>query len=123
TENLANGRPWYLGFSTAKTDEKTPRFLHYFADGSNLGALRFEERKGLQTMVELLDASERALVQSVHEALRSRFGMIAEECKGLPAATRNRRFQSERDRWRHALAGAKTLAHARNALADLWSSA
>lgn len=124
-ENLARGRRWFRGFATATTGGKRPRFIHYFRsrDGKNLGALYPEERKGLTTMLQHLDDSEAVLVRAVHVALRQRFGAIAEECRELPAATRNNRFDNERERWRHAFAGSKTPQQIRAALADLWSRA
>jgi len=122
TENMARKLPWHRGFATARTDEKKPRFIHYYADKNNLGALRPSEKKGLITMLDHLEDTERSLVTSVHLALRHRFGAIASECKDNPVTMRNR-FGSERDRWRHAFAGAKTGAQVRAALADLWSRA
>lgn len=74
-------------------------------------------------MNETLDDAERALVTSVHTALRQRFGQIAEETSSLPPQTRKNRFAGERERWRLAFAGSKTLDQVRAALADLWSRA
>lgn len=122
--NLASGVRWYASFATATTAEKTPRFIHYYRDAQGgLGALWFEERKGLQAMTQYLDDAERTLVRSVHIALKHRFGAIGEDAKQLPEATRRNRFESERDRWRHAFSGAKTGSQIRAALADLWSRA
>ena len=124
TDNLAAGRRWFHGFATARTEEKKPRFIHYYARGSNLGALRFTDKEGLLFMVgEHLELAERALVQSVQQALRMRFGLIYEETKSMSVTARRKRFAGEHDRWRMALAGAKTQAQLRATLADLWSRA
>lgn len=123
TDNLATGKRWYAGFATATTGGKRPRFLHYYRDRDNLGALYAEERKGLIIMTENLDDAEKALVKSVHIALRNRFGRIRKETEKLPVATRKKRFDRERERWRLAFAGAKTLDQVRAALANLWSLA
>jgi CRISPR-associated protein Cas8a1/Csx13 len=124
TENIAEGRRWFADFTTATTGGKKPRFVHYYRDRDrkNLGALYPDEKKGLIAMLPHLEASEQALVRSVHVALRQRFGAIAQECKGSPATMKNR-FQGERDKWRYAFAGSKTSEQIRAALADLWSRA
>jgi CRISPR-associated protein Cas8a1/Csx13 len=121
TDNLAQGRPWYSGFSTADTGGKRPRYIHYFRDrDGGLGALYPEEKKGIIVMAEYLERAERLLVESVHIALRGRFAQIAEESSDTPATMRNR-FKNERERLRLAFAGAKTPDQIRGALADLWS--
>lgn len=122
-DNLANKRPWFHGFATATTEEKTPRFIHYYWDREGLGALRFEERKGLIAMTENLEAAEEVLVSSVQQALRQRFGRIFDETKGLSQQARFNRMDGERERLRLAFAGSKTPEQIRAALADLWSRA
>src|SRR5690606_27018515 len=104
-ENLANQRRWYHGFATAVTAEKTPRYIHYYWERDGLGALRFEERKGLVAMTNHLHEAEEVLVTSVQQALRQRFGQIAAETEGLPRQTRLNRFDNERERLRLAFAG------------------
>lgn len=122
-DNLAVGRAWFDGFATAKTTEKNPRFIHYYREGKNLGALFSEERKGLIVMTEQhLDETEKALVRSVHLALRQRFGAIANESAANTATMKNR-FSAERDRWRYAFSGSKTGEQIRGALSSLWSRA
>jgi CRISPR-associated protein Cas8a1/Csx13 len=125
TENVAAGRKWFVGFATATTGGKKPRFIHYFKaqDAKNLGALYAEEKTGLIAMTEHLDHEEAMLVRSVHTAIRQRFGAIAEETENAPSQTRKNRWSGERDRWRLAFAGAKTPEQIRAALADLWSRA
>jgi CRISPR-associated protein Cas8a1/Csx13 len=122
-ENLAHCRPWFAGFATATTGEKQPRYIHYYWERDGLGALRFEERKGLIEMTTHLNDAEEALVLSVQQALRQRFGQIAEEAKSLSTQARRNRFKGERERLRLAFAGAKTPDQIRAALADLWSRA
>lgn len=122
-DNLARGRRWFDGFATGKTGEKQPRFVHYYWERDGLGALRFEERKGLIAMTEDLDAAEEILVSSVQQALRQRFGRIGAETKGMGQQARTNRMDAERERLRLAFAGAKTPEQIRAALADLWSRA
>ncbi|MEL6339962.1 MAG: type I-MYXAN CRISPR-associated Cas8a1/Cmx1 [Myxococcota bacterium] len=118
SDNLARARPWFQGFATAKDGEG--RFLHFYAAEGNLGALRSNERKGLIVLTQHLAESQEALVVSVHEAMRHRFGAIASENAGNAPAMNNR-FSRERDRWRMRFAGAKTLQQLRGVFADLWS--
>lgn len=73
-------------------------------------------------MTATLDEAERRLVTAIHTALRQRFGAIADENSGNPAAFKNR-CQSERDKWRLAFSGARTHEQVRHTLADLWSRA
>ncbi len=125
TDNLAEDRLWYAGFATATTAGKKPRYIHYYRDVKDkkgLGALYPEEQKGLLVILDRLEDAERTLVRSVHTALRQRFAQIAEDSQGNSATMKNR-FKGERDRWRLAFAGAKTVDQIRGALADLWSRA
>ena len=110
-DNLARARPWFVDFA---------RLHQQLRDQAR--ELSLDEKKGLITMVEKLEIAEHALVKSVHVALRQRFGAIADESRDNPATMKNR-FQGERDKWRLAFAGAKTLDQLRAALADLWSRA
>jgi CRISPR-associated protein Cas8a1/Csx13 len=122
-DNMALNLRWYHGFATATTGGKQPRFIHYFRErNGGLGALYPEEKKGLVAMEEHLDAAELALVRSVHRAISQRFGQIAAESREVKATMFNR-FDSEREKWRLAFAGAKTPEQIRWALADLWSRA
>jgi CRISPR-associated protein Cas8a1/Csx13 len=59
---------------------------------------------------------------AVHEALRCRYGRIADENKNHPVAMK-KRFAGEYDRWRLAFGGSKTAQQFRNALCDLFSRA
>ncbi|OQC41220.1 MAG: CRISPR-associated protein Cas8a1/Csx13 [Acidobacteria bacterium ADurb.Bin051] len=119
-DNLARGRPWFSGFATATTAGNRPRLLHKFYERGGNGALRYDEKEGLTIMEELLEEAEKIFVRSIHQALRQRFGAIAEESAGTKATMTNR-FDAERERWRLAFAGAKTHEQIRAALADLWS--
>src|SRR5262249_36016625 len=84
------------------------------------------ERKGLNAMTDTATFwdhdGEAAVVRAVHEALRKRYGRIADENKSNVAAMR-KRFEGEYDRWRLAFAGAKTPDQFRGALCDLFSRA
>jgi CRISPR-associated protein Cas8a1/Csx13 len=118
-ENLALGRSWYAGFVTLMT-QTNPATGRPYRD-----QLSFE-RRGLHAMISdetMWDsAGEATIVRAVHEALRNRYGRIAEENKKNPVAMRNR-FGGEYDRWRLAFAGAKTPDQFRKALCDLFSRA
>lgn len=116
-ENLALGRKWYAGFSKLIT-KINPGTDKPFRD-----QLPFE-RKGLNDMAadeKMWDeAGERLVVQAVHEAMRMRYGQIADENKGKIKAMENR-MQGFRDKLRLDLVGAKTEAQVRLALMDLFS--
>jgi CRISPR-associated protein Cas8a1/Csx13 len=118
-ENLAFGRPWYSGFVQLMTRTNPATRKPY------RNQLSFE-RKGLHAMIDdstMWDsAGEVTVVRAVHEALRNRYGRIANENKNNPVAMRNR-FSGEYDRWRLAFAGAKTADQFRKALCDLFSRA
>ncbi|HZT80069.1 MAG TPA: type I-MYXAN CRISPR-associated Cas8a1/Cmx1 [Gemmataceae bacterium] len=118
-ENLALGRPWYAGFVRLMTRIDP-------ASGKPYRDRLIFERKGLHDMIsdETMwdEAGESIVVRAVHEALRSRYGQIAEENRDNPVAMRNR-FSGEYDRWRLAFAGAKTADQFRKALCDLFSRA
>ncbi|MBN2130109.1 MAG: type I-MYXAN CRISPR-associated Cas8a1/Cmx1 [Sedimentisphaerales bacterium] len=117
-DNLARGHPWYRGFVDlmTKTDAATKKPIR--------NRLVFE-KKGLHAMIEKIpweDRGEAAVVRAVHEAIRCRYGRIADENKGNPAAMRNR-WKGEFDRWRLAFSGAKTAEQFRRSLCDLFGRA
>jgi CRISPR-associated protein Cas8a1/Csx13 len=68
------------------------------------------------------DPAAEAVVRAVHEAIRQRFGRIADENRDNPVAMK-KRWAREYERWRLAFAGAKTADQFRFALTDLWSRA
>ncbi|MDZ4780595.1 MAG: type I-MYXAN CRISPR-associated Cas8a1/Cmx1 [Planctomycetia bacterium] len=116
-DNLANGRRWYTGFTRLMTATNPATNKPY------RNQLTFE-REGLHDMVTDArvwnDEGEALVVQAVHEAIRQRFGQIADNYKSNPAGMRNK-FNNERERLRLAFTGAKTVAQARTALCDLFS--
>jgi CRISPR-associated protein Cas8a1/Csx13 len=116
-ENLARGRRWYAGFTRLMT-AVNPATEKPYRD-----QLAFE-REGLHQMVIDVrawdDEGETLVVQAVHEAIRQRFGQIADEFKSNPVGMRNK-FKGERERLRLAFSGAKTVGQARTALCDLFS--
>jgi CRISPR-associated protein Cas8a1/Csx13 len=118
-ENLALGQPWYHGFLKLMTRTNPATNKPY------RNQLSFE-RKGLHDMISdetMWDtAGEKTVVQAVHEAMRCRYGQIANENKNNPVAMKNR-FSGEYDKWRLAFAGAKTVDQFRKALCDLFSRA
>lgn len=117
-DNIALGRRWYQDFTDlmVKIDPVSKR---PFRD-----RVLFE-KKGLTAMVEEAlqkESGEYALVRAVHEAMRRRYGVIADENEGKPVAMK-KRWGGEYDRWRLAFAGAKTADQFRHALCDLLSRA
>jgi CRISPR-associated protein Cas8a1/Csx13 len=118
-ENLALGRKWYAGFIGLMTRINP-------ASGKPYRHQLSYEREGLHAMIAddtMWDAAgEATVVHAVHDALRSRYGRIADENKNNPIAMKNR-FRGEYDRWRLAFAGSKTPDQFRKALCDLFSRA
>lgn len=121
-ENLALGRPWYAGFVNLFTR------INPATDNPYRNQLPFE-RKGLHAMISdpkmWDDEGERLVVQAVHEAIRQSLGRIRDETDGqaakqLSQATKNR-WERFREKLRLDLAGAKTQAHVRFALTNLFS--
>lgn len=116
-ENLALGRKWYAGFVDLMTK------LNPATDRPYRDQLPFE-RGGLHAMTAdpdmWDDEGEPLVVRAVHEAMRTRYGQIAEENKSNPAG-RKSRMERFRERLRLALAGAKREADVRFALTDLFS--
>jgi len=117
-ENLASGQPWYKDFVNLmrKTDPVTKRPIR--------DRLVFE-KGGLHAMIGKIpweDHGESAVVKAVHEALRLRYGRIADENSGNPGTMKNR-WRGEYDRWRLAFSGAKTSEQFRHSLCDLFGRA
>ena len=102
-ENLALGRPWYAGFTRLMTGINPATKQPY------RNQLSFE-RKGLHDMIadpKMWDQEgEKLVVQAVHEAMRMRYGQIANENKGNPVGMKSR-MERFRERLRLALSGAK----------------
>ena len=118
-DNLALGRPWYAGFV------KLMSKVNPATDKPYRDQLSYE-RKGLHDMMNdnsMWDHEGEALVvKAVHEAMRMRYGQIADENKGKSVAMKNR-MDRFREKLRLDLAGAKTEGHVRFALTDLYSRA
>lgn len=120
-DNLATGRRWYAGFA------KLMYKVNPATDKPYRNQLSFE-RKGLHDMMEdkqMWDSAGEALVvRAVHEAIRQTLGRIREDTDGpagpLSQATKNR-WERFREKLRLDLVGAKTQAHVRFALSDLFS--
>jgi len=120
-DNLAAGKPWYSGFRSLVVSKDDAETIYR----ENYTYSKQQPRKGVQAMMEKItweDPGEETVVRSVHEALRMRFGRIADECRNKPAIMENR-WKGERERWRLAFVGAKTLEQFRHAITDLWSRA
>lgn len=117
-DNLARSRRWYAGFSRLMTATNPAKDKPY------RNQVNFE-RKGLSDMVNdekawLDDEGGSLVVRAVHEAIRQRFGQIADEYKTNQSGMK-KKFNTERERLRLAFAGAKTPSQARTALCDLFS--
>ena len=121
-ENLALHRKWYAGFTRLMTRTNPATDKPYRNQ-------LFFERKGLHDMIsdpQMWDKEgETLVVQAVHEAIRQSLGRIREETDGpsgkkLSQATKNR-WERFREKLRLDLAGAKTFAQLRFALADFFS--
>lgn len=116
-ENLALGLPWYQGFTrlmTALDDRNRPL----------RDAVGYEKSQ-LHELIKAMPndhSGETRLIESVHAAMRSRYGQIASDNEGNPVAMKNR-FKGEYERLRLALAGAKTPDTFRNSLCDLFARA
>ncbi len=118
-ENLARGQKWFSGFAVwmigtnPATNRPYRNRLH-------------SERGGLHAMISDPDmwdeAGERRVVEAVHEAMRVRYGQIADENRGKQTAMEGR-MKRFRERLRLSLAGAKREADVRFALTDLFSRA
>ena len=116
-ENLALGLTWYRGFTrlmTALDDRKKPL----------RDRVGYEKNQLHQLATEMTNdhTGETRLIEAVHAAMRSRYGQIAKDNEGNPAAMKNR-FKGEYERLRLAMAGAKTPDTFRNALCDLFARA
>ena len=117
-DNLAMERAWYQGFVDLmlKLDP---------ASGQPLRNKLSFEKKGLHAMIEKIpwqDQGEAAVVKAVHEAMRRRYAIIADENKDNLVAMR-KRWTGEDERWRLAFSGAKTTEQFRRSLCDLFSRA
>lgn len=117
-DNLARAQPWYRGFVDlmTKIDPATKKPIR--------DKILFE-KKGLHAMIEKIpweDKGESTVVRAVHEAIRRRYGQIADENKKNPVAMKNR-MGGEYDRWRLAFAGSKTPEQFRKSVCDLFSRA
>ena len=124
-ENLARGRLWFEGFARWLCSNEPASGQQYWKK------IQLERKgRGLYKMVndksswqqQGTPAGAEALVFAVQEALRRRYGAIADECKKSGAAVGNR-FGGEYERWRLAFSGAKTAEQFRYALTDMFSRA
>lgn len=124
-QNLAVGRPWYAGFTRLMTSVDPASKKSYREQISY-------ERRGLHAMIsdpKMWDqdgeAGHRLIVQAVHEAIRSSLGRIKTNTDGdndlAPSEETKKRWKRFRERLRLDLSGAKTPAHVRFALTNLFS--
>lgn len=118
--NIAHKKEkWYTGF----TDLIMTRPKN--AESYREQLLKYN-RKALQTMAadeKMWDeTSERVVIQSVHEAMRCRFGQIAKQHENNPVQ-REKKFGDERNRWWLAFSKAKTPDQFRKSLSNLFGQA
>lgn len=107
-ENVASGKDWFFNFhQLMKTQTAAER-------------IKFEGR-GLAEMVENAEwkyESDRILVESIHRAIRNRFGEMAARAKEKGEQIQ---FDRERERIRSSLMRAKNLQTLRAELADIFA--
>ncbi|MGP8051968.1 MAG: type I-MYXAN CRISPR-associated Cas8a1/Cmx1 [Desulfobaccales bacterium] len=107
-DNIAAGLPWYQGFYQLMISQKSARQISF-------------EREGVHTMVEQAEWPEEAdqlLVKAMHQALRNRYGALAQRAKErgeTPA------FDREFERIRTSLMRSKNASTLRAELADIFA--
>lgn len=107
-DNIAASLPWYHGFYQLMISQKSARQISF-------------EREGVHTMVEQATWSEEAdqlLVRAMHQALRNRYGALAQRAKErgeTPA------FDREFERIRTSLMRSKNVQTLRGELADIFA--
>ena len=117
-ENLVSGRPWFTGFSRLMTVQDP-------ISNNPIRNYLYPERRGLFAMTREIFwgvPGEETIVRAVHEAMRCRYGRIANENPNNQTAMK-KRMTREYERQRLAFAGAKTVDMLRHALSNLWSRA
>ncbi len=121
-ENLAERRPWYSNFATAK-NASGDRFIHRFREKNNLGALYSFEQKGIINMIQhQMTENEKLVVDMIQEAMRHRFAQIFRESKEMHSAS-GPRLKRERERVTLALSGSRTRSSFMRAVSQLISKA
>jgi len=112
-DNLAEGRPFYEGFSSLMINKEIRDWIHM-------------DQKGLARVVENAgafdDKREELFIEACHEALRRSYRIVAERAKSERVDV-NARFKKEYERWRNAFARSKSADTFREAIADFWSRA
>lgn len=106
SENIANKHPWFKNFSTLMQSTALAKIVSY-------------ERKGLLEMVKNSDSdfeNERKLIEVIHQALRQRYGMLANNAR---KRNENPNFSREFERIRSSLLRAKNLQTMRAEITDL----
>jgi CRISPR-associated protein Cas8a1/Csx13 len=107
-ENIARDRNWFEGFYQLMQSGKLAQALRY-------------ERRGLTEMIERMTwsaESDRLFVESIHTAIRNRYGALAARAKQKGEAAR---FDREFERMRSSLARAKNGQSLRAEIADLFA--
>lgn len=107
-DNIASNRDWFKGFYTLMCSKDLARIVSF-------------ERRGLNEMIEKsiwTYESDRFFVESIHKAIRNRYGALAARAKqkGEPA-----RFDREFERIRSSLMRAKNGQTLRAELADIFA--
>jgi CRISPR-associated protein Cas8a1/Csx13 len=109
-ENIAEGKDWFNGFHQLMASQKLARRVYW-------------ERKGLNEMIGKMEwnhEADRLLVEAVHQALRNRYGALAQRAREKGEVAQ---FGREFERVRTALMRAKNAQTMRAELADLFARA
>jgi CRISPR-associated protein Cas8a1/Csx13 len=108
SENIANERDWYLGFSELMMSKDQAKIISY-------------ERGGLMEMTESAEwpfETDKKFVEAIHNAIRNRYGALASRANqsGEPI-----RFDREYERMRTGLMRAKNAQTLRAELSDFFA--
>lgn len=121
--NLASGRPWWAEFARLLGDQRLRRQLEEHAAVLHQ---RYGQEGGLAAVVRapsaFTDPGAEAIVRACHEAWHRRLGQLSEEAK-RGRFTFEELEQRERERWRAALAGCRSLATLSATLTNFWARA
>lgn len=110
-DNIGAGRPWFSDFWTLMQSQKQADLLKF-------------DRKGLHDMIQQTNwpnETDRLFVEAVHNAIRNRYGAMAERARNLGETIRSDDFHREFERIRTSLMRAKNRETLRAEVADLFA--
>ena len=108
--NIADRQLWYKDFHKLMKTKKQAKIISY-------------ERGGLNAMVretEWLYEEDRKFIEAIHDAMRNRYGAIAEQAT-KSGENLSKKFSREYERWRTGLMRAKNQQTLRSEIADLFA--